>query len=467
MMAMERSALNRTEPPSLPPVAIRQSLRDIRREAVPWAIMSGLTESYMIPYALALGASAFQAGLLSSVRNFILSLVQLKSAEAVSRFHSRKKLVWWTALVQGILWVPLAVVGPLFGQWAVPALIALYTVGTASAALGAPAWGSIVSEYLAPEERGCFFGRRIRVVGGWMTVTGLAAGILLQWSAATPLKGFGLLCAAAALSRMVSCYWLSRLKEGAWQEPAETQFSFWQFIRQVRTSNFARFSFCMGLFSFATHLAAPYMAVYMLQELRFGYFTYAVVVLTGSTAAFLSATRWGTVGDRCGNMLVARWTMLAVSILPLLWPLSQGPLWLLLMFLIGGSLWGGLDLAMVNFVYDASSPRKRTRCLAYFNVINGCGVSLGAMAGGWLIGWLPPIHSSSIVSVFYCSAVVRFVAAVVFIRAVREVRPVRQVGLREVVYDLVGQRVIHVLGFLSVIPEAEAKQPDPERAENP
>ena len=466
-MVMERSESNRTEPPSLPPEAIRQSLRDVRREAVPWAIMSGLTESYMIPYALVLGASAFQAGLLSSVRNFILSLVQLKSAEAVGWFHSRKKLVLWTGLVQGILWIPLAVVGPLFGPWGVPALIALYTLGTASAALGAPAWGSIVSEYLTPQKRGRFFGRRIRVAGGWITVAGLAAGILLQWSAATPLMGFGLLCAAAALSRMVSCYWLSRLKEGPWQEPAATQFSFWQFIRQVRSSNFAQFSVCLGLFSFATHLAAPYMAVYMLQELQLDYFTYAVVVLTGSTATFLSATRWGTVGDRFGNMLVARWTMLAISILPLLWPLSQAPLWLLLMFLIGGSLWGGLDLAMVNFVYDAAIPEKRTRCLAYFNVINGCGVSLGAMAGGLLIGWLPPLYSSSIVSVFYCSAVLRFMAAVVFIRAVREVRPVRQVGLREVMYDLVGQRVIHVLGFLSVIPEAEAKQPGPERAEKP
>lgn len=464
-MAMERAELSRPESPSLSPEAIRQSLRDTRREAIPWAIMSALTESYMIPYALVLGASAFQAGLLSSVRNFILSLVQLKSAEAASWFHSRKRLIWWTALVQGILWIPLAVVGPLFGPWAVPALIALYTLGTASAALGAPAWGSIVSEYLVPQERGHFFGRRSRVAGGWITVTGLAAGILLQWSAAAPLKGFGLLCAGAALSRMVSCYWLSRLKEGAWQEPAAAQFSFWQFIRQVRTSNFAQFSLCMGLFSFGTHLAAPYMAVYMLQELHFGYFTYAVVVLTGSTAAFLSATRWGAVGDHFGNMVVTRCTMLAISILPLLWPLSQGPLWLFLMFLIGGGLWGGLDLAMVNFVYDASSPGKRTRCLAYFNVINGCGVSLGAMAGGLLIGWLPPLHSSSIVSVFYCSAVLRLIAAAVFIRTVQEVRPVRQVGLREVVYDLVGQRVIHVLGFLSVIPEVEAKQPDRERAE--
>lgn len=132
--------------------------------------MAGVTESFMIPYALALGATAFQAGLLSSFRNFILSLSQLKSADLTSHLRSRKKFIFWSAWVQAILWIPLSVVGLLFGSWAVPALIVLYTLGTTSAALGGPAWGSIVSEYLLPEERGRFFSLRTRLIGIWMTV---------------------------------------------------------------------------------------------------------------------------------------------------------------------------------------------------------------------------------------------------------------------------------------------------------
>jgi hypothetical protein len=46
--------------------------------------MTGLTDPFMIPYALALGATSFQAGLVSSIRNLLLSLVQLKSADAVA-----------------------------------------------------------------------------------------------------------------------------------------------------------------------------------------------------------------------------------------------------------------------------------------------------------------------------------------------------------------------------------------------
>ncbi len=51
----------------------------------------------------------------------------------------------------------------------------------------------------------------------------------------------------------------------------------------------------------------------------------------------------------------------------------------------------------------------------------------------------------------------RIVAALSFRRLVQEVRPVRQVGLREVMCDLVIQRVVHVLGFLSVRPEEERR----------
>ena len=439
----------------LAPSVVRESLRSSQREAVPWAIMQGLTESFMIPYALALGGTAFQAGLLSSVRNFILSLVQLKSAEAAHWVRSRKMLVLWTSWMQAALWVPIAFVSLLFGPWAVLALIGLYTVGTASAAFGSPAWGSLVTESLAPDERGRFFAHRSRVVGGWVTVAGLASGGLLQLYAAQPLIGFGLLCAAAAVSRAISCHWLARLAEGPWQEPVEAKFSFWEFIRQLPRSNFAKFSVCIGLLSFAANLSAPYLAVYMLEELGYGYFTYSVIVLTGSVMAFLTVTRWGRVADRFGNWVVLRWTMLGVSLLPVLWTWSSHPLWLFVLHLLGGFLWGGLNLCMVNFVYDAATPAKRARCLAYFNVINGCSVSLGALTGGWLVAWLPPLNGSVFISLFCCSAVLRLGMALLFPRVVQEVRQVRQVGLREVAYDLVGQRVIHVLGFLSVKPELE------------
>ena len=417
--------------------------------------MTGLTEPFMIPYALALGATPLQAGLLSSARNFLISIVQLWSADAVARIGSRRALVLATVAVQAALWVPLAAVAPLFGTSAVPALIVLYTLGTASAGLGVPAWGSLVSEYVPDEERGRFFGRRARLCGLWTSIASLVAGAILEGVGAHVVFGFAVLCALAGLARVVSWRELARLHEDPWQESPHLRFSFWRFIRQVRRSNFARFSCCLAFANFAANVSAPYFVVYQLEELHFGYLAYTMVALAGSVTGFLTSAWWGGIGDRNGNQSVLRWTMTSVSMLPVLWTLVGHPLAFAVFNATGAFLWAGLNLAATNYVYDAVSPPKRHTCLAYFNVLNGVAVALGPLVGGWALHHLPPAHGSHYATVFYCSAAFRLVAALTFRRFVREVRSVRQIGLREVVLDLAEEQLVQVLGLFSVRPERE------------
>jgi hypothetical protein len=57
------------------------------------------------------------------------------------------------------------------------------------------------------------------------------------------------------------------------------------------------------------------------------------------------------------------------------------------------------------------------------------------------------------VTLFIVSGSCRCLAAAAFEATVREVRPTHQVGLREVVLDLVGQRLIQVLGYFPVRPQ--------------
>jgi hypothetical protein len=238
-----------------------------------------------------------------------------------------------------------------------------------------------------------------------------------------PVLGFGLLCAAAGLSRIASWIWLRRFHEEPWHESPHLRFSFATFLRALPRSNFARFTVCLAAFNFGVHLAAPFFAVYMLQELGYGHLTYTTIVLAASVMGFLSSQGWGLVGDRTGNHAVVRWTVLGVSVLPILWPLSGHPAWMGLLNVLGAFLWGGLNLSAANFLYDAVSPPKR----------------------------------------HIASTILRFAAAVAFRRFVREVRPVRQVGLREAVLDSFGQRMVQVLGFFSVRPEIEGPRRSHER----
>jgi len=436
--------------------AIARSRRAADHDAALSAVMTGLTDPFMIPYALALGASPFQAGLLSSVRNLLLAFVQLGSAEAVRRLGSRRAVVLWTAGLQAALWLPLAFVQPLFGDGAVLALIAAYTVGTASAALGGPAWGSLVADYTPPAERGRYFGRRARLAGFATTAAGAVAGGVLQLSGSRPLAGFGALCLLAAVARAFSWRALSQFYDAGWIDDPKQRTSFSAFLFRARHSNFTRFSLCIGLNSLAAHVAAPFFAVYLLEGLGFGYAEYTAVVLAGSLTGMLSSPWWGRLGDRHGNHAVLRWTSAGVVILPALWLLFGAPVWMLLWNVAGAFLWGGLNLSASNFVYDAVSPQRRPSYIAYFNVVNGIGVSLGAFVGSWIaLAAESEGAAQAFVPVFVASIALRAAAALALRRFVREVRPVRDLGLREVILDLVGQRLVGVLGLFSVKPEVE------------
>jgi MFS family permease len=385
--------------------------------------------------------------------------VQLRAAEAVAWSGGRRPLVLWTAALHALLWVPVALAWPLFGGWAVVAVIGCYSLGTAASALGGPAWGSMVSEYLPADRRGAFFGVRARIVGLWSTVASLVAGGVLQLSGDRPLVGFALVSAGAGLARVASWMQLRRLHEDPWQEHPHLRFTFWQFLRALPRSNFARFTVCLAAMNFAAHVAAPYFAVFMLEELRFGYATYTAIVVAGSITGFMTSAWWGRLGDRVGNQAVVRWTAAAVAGLPVLWALIPHPLWLGLLNVTGAFAWAGLNLASVNFLYDAVTPPKRHTCLAYFNLLNGVGIALGAACGGFLVEHLPPGGAGTpYVLVFLVSGVLRALAALAFPRFVREVREVHEVGLREVVLDEAGQRLEQVLGFFSVRPERERRR---------
>jgi MFS family permease len=436
-----------------------KSLKVARKEIVSSSIANGLTEPFMMPYALALGATPFHVGLLGSIRNLMLSLVQLKSADAVYRVGSRKKLVLWTVGLQALLFLPLALVGPLFGHWAVAVMIALYTLASASSSFGGPAWGSLISQYLQAGERGHFFGLLGRASGLCTTLAGLGGGLLLFLFSDAPLIGFGLLCVSALLARFNSWRWLNRFEELPLEHRVEHKLSFAAFVRRFPHDNFVRFAVYFGLVNFVVHIGSPFLPVYMLKELRFDYLTYSVVIFSAAATGFTVVRSWGLIGDIFGNQAVLRWMIMADAMLPLFWAISPHPAPLIVLQVLGGAFWAGINLSAVNFVYDSVPPASRTRYLAYFNAINGCCMSAGTFLGGWLLAKLPPLAGSAFVTLFLLSSGLRLFAGLMFRRGVREVRPIRQIGLREVVFDMTLQSVLQVLGSLSVRPEEEFAEP--------
>ena len=163
------------------------------------------------------------------------------------------------------------------------------------------------------------------------------------------------------------------------KDPA-SDFTFLMFLRRFRESNFLKFVVFSGCLTFATYLAAPFFAVFMLRDLQLSYLTYMGLQVGSSLAALIALPLWGRHADLVGNVRVLRLSSFLAALIPIFWLLSHNPAYLMLVQIFAGFSWSGVTLSSGNFIYDAVTPQKRVRCIAYFNVIM-------AWRFFWVLAW--------------------------------------------------------------------------------
>lgn len=414
------------------------------KEGIPAAVMISVTDYYLIPLGLLLGARIHEIGLLVAVPHLLGSIAQLMAVKAVDWMGSRLRFLVGGCVLQGLVLIPVAFLPFIDVPHRVGIFIALVMVFRILSNLIATAWGSLMSDYLIPEERGKYLGWRNRIAG-FSGVTGLVAGgVLLQLlKARSPELGFCLLFLATAAARLLSAWLMSRMRDIGQERRSADDFTFPQFISRFRESNFVRFALYVSGITFAAHLTAPYVSVHLLNNLKFNYVEYMSVFLTSQVAQFVSFPIWGRHADIVGNARVLKTTSLLLPLIPIYWIFVSDLKWLLLFELMGGFVWGGFNLCAANYIFDAVTPEKRVRCLAYFSLLNGTALFLGATVGGYLADHVPLWFEHRIATLFLFGSAMRFAMHFILSRRFREVRAsARDVSSRDLFFSVAGIRPI-------------------------
>lgn len=402
-----------------------RSLRYSMGDGVFATLMTGFTQDYFTPFLLFLGGGTRHVGLLSSISNLLSSLVQLKSADVAERLKSRKKVISVFVFLQAMTLIPMLLVYFLSGP-RVAVFVAVAALFTSFGAFVNPVWGSLMADLVGSQGRGEYFGWRGKILGFvGIGSTFLAGFILHSAGRSNVLFGFAAIFSAAFIFRLLSWRYLGRMHEPEVRHAEDDYFSIFEFLSRVRESNFARFVVFVSLMKFAVNVASPFFAVLMLKDLKFSYLTYTAITVAATLATNLTVRRWGVHSDRVGNLKVVRFTSRLVAFIPLLWLVNQNPVFLFFTQMFSGFAWAGFNLSSSNFVYDAASPQKRTRCIAYFNVLNGVSLSLGALLGGFLAQRLPSgLFDFKLLNIVLVSAVLRLAVAFLMPFGLKEVRPV-------------------------------------------
>ena len=422
---------------------VRESLRASFKDGVFASIMAGINDYYTTPFALFLGASVQQVGLVSALPNLLASLSQLLAVRVVYWIGGRLKLLVRLVISQASLILCIAFLSWLDIPYRVELFLFLLILTASCGGLAGPAWGSLMSDYIPSSKRGRYFGWRNRILGTISVASLIIAGLLLSWvQEFSYSSAFFVLFSLAAAARYLSAHYIAQMQEPPHRNDPASDFTFLMFLGRFRESNFLKFVVFIAALTFASYLSAPFFAVFMLRDLQFSYLTYMTLQVCSSAAALVALPLWGKHADLVGNVRVLRLSAFLASLIPFFWLFSHQVFYLMLVQLWAGFAWSGVTLCAANFIYDAVTPQKRVRCIAYFNVINGTALFLGSSLGGFLASRLPPLSGYRLLSLFALSFCCRLLVYVVLSRSFREVRPAREVSIQELFFSVVGIRPI-------------------------
>ncbi len=416
----------------------RKSLRYSVIDGAFSASMIGFGESFFVPYALLLKANAFQVAVLSALPQALGSLIQFFSTALIRLLGSRKRLVVTAALLQGAMYLPVALVF-FFGAFRVYHLILFTCIYWAFGTVLSPAWNSWMGDLVNEHRRGHYFGRRSKITGMSTFLSFLAAGYILQAFGGddrVQYLGFVVIFGLAFASRMASALYLSKKYEPPYAVPAEEEFTFIQFLREAGHRNYGRFVLYLGLMNLSVFVAAPFFTPYLLQDLQFSYLTFVLIHAAAIIVKLLSMPVWGRAADRFGTRRVLSLTGYLMPVVPVLWLFSHDIAYLIAIQVYSGFIWAGFEIAAFNFIFDCTSVQRRATCVAYSNMINGMALLVGALLGGAIVRshllFLSPYFMA-----FLASVLLRAAATLIFIPLLREVRTVEPIGYPRLFFKVV------------------------------
>ncbi len=441
--------------------ALKEESRRIgMKEAAAWSFMDGFGTRYIAPFAIALGASNKQIGLLNSIPSLVGAFSQLLTLKLM-RLWPRKRITQTGIFFQSISWLLIIGVGALYYMGGVHGaiipnlVIIVYSFLVLCGAFLVPAWTSWMKD-IVTKDIGNFFGKRSRLAGS-ISLTGmLVAGFILDYFKHTHIYiGFVILFFIAFLGRGFSFYFLSKQYEPVFNCDDAAFFSLGAFLKRMSSNNFGRFTIMISLFALATQISSPFMTVYLLTDLKLSYVQFIIVNITSSVAAFLIMPVWGRFSDRYGNMKTIRIVGLIIPVVPVLWIftpiISHGStinavIYLAIIQAFTGLIWAGFDLSAGNFIYDAVTRQRMSICVSYYGILTSVGVLIGTSIGGFISSSKHDILGMKpIFFVFLLSGVARLLVFILLNNKIKEVRKVEEFRMHHVTENIMGLSLMKYL----------------------
>ncbi|MCC6494463.1 MAG: MFS transporter [Pirellulales bacterium] len=417
---------------------VRISIAEGALAAAMGTLLSGV---FLTGFAMALGASRVQIGLLAALPA-VATLLKLVGARLLRAGVNRKRLCLTAVTISRLCWAAMLLV-PLIAsghrEAAVIALIVLVGVSSMFGSLAGVAWLSWIRDLVPSEKRLGFLGFRNQINTVLALALGVAgAGFLDWWNEAHPnaMGGFFWVLTAAIACGLIAIPILGRLQDPG--KPLVAQLAGAAAKAPATTQNFRRLVYFYVAWNLACSLATPFFSVYMLEKLHLPYWHITALYALQSIAGLAATGWWTALSQRIGPRRVVLLATLGEAFFPLCWVfLSAETTWALPLVFMFGIFQAPLAVGAHTLVMRLSPDERASSCLATFNATMGLAMAAAAVLGGWLSTFvtaqapaLGGLELGGLKTVFFLSFLGRFASLGLLNRVVDvEETPLERLGL--------------------------------------
>jgi MFS family permease len=369
-------------------------LKLILKEGLTTEAMTTLTGgTFLVAFALLLGASNFQIGLLASLPTFT-NIFQLTSIWLVRRYNNRRAV---SVICSVLARIPLLLIGSLpfvFPDHAPVNLLLFflfffYLFGS----IAGPSWNAWMKDLVPGEILGTYFSKR----GRYSQILNVILSVILAFVVDyirkhypdMELTTYASMFLLAGVIGLAGAAVLSRVPEPF--SYLDKEHILRLFLRPLKDLNFRRLLVFNSAWLFAVNMATPFFTVFMLKTLGLT-LTYVIpLAILSQLSSIFTIGLWGVFADRYSNKTIIAICAPLYLCCVIAWCFVGiytnlvSNLALLAMIHIGsGASNAGINLALTNIGLKLAPSKEAIVYLSVKNIITSVFSSLAPLIGGYL-----------------------------------------------------------------------------------
>lgn len=350
-----------------------------------------LAGPYLGLFALALGATPSQIGMLNAFPNLLGNILQIPYGIMAETLGKRRLLILIGAVWNRFSWLLMAFIPFLVApEWQVPAVIIIATLRIVIGNLGVPAWTAIQAEIIPRPMRGRYYASRNVILNTFGLLTTFAASRLLQIAFPRNYQVLFILAFIMGVFSIISFAQIAvkpmarrtRDTTGVKVKFKERAMDFTKAI--TGNKEFSTYTFSAFVWNFGVSLGGPLVVVYYMQNLGGTAQYWAYVQGISIVAGIVCQRYWGRLVDQYGQKNIMVKAGVGAVLVPLLWFLAPAAGYGILINFWGGFSWGGYNLAAFNLLLDITPEDNRSMYVGVYNTLMGFATAFGPLIGGFL-----------------------------------------------------------------------------------